>query len=170
MCLPAGLPACLPAFFLFPGSHKTLNPKEIVVGDVLCLKGGDQAFADALLFDNDERNGVSMDEAALTGESELVKKMAAGKDPFLLSSTVQTAKDKARAASNGGKGVFAEGAREGTRSPLIGHVLRPQGARPVDSQGLTRTHSPLARAPTPPDTRAHRCARRTATRRTARAS
>ena len=70
------------------GSHKTLNPKEIVVGDVLCLKGGDQAYADSVLFDNDERNGVSMDEAALTGESELVKKHVDGKDPFLLSSTV----------------------------------------------------------------------------------
>jgi magnesium-transporting ATPase (P-type) len=75
--------------FCHSGSHKTLNPKEIVVGDVLCLKGGDQAYADSVLFDNDERNGVSMDEAALTGESELVKKHVDGKDPFLLSSTVR---------------------------------------------------------------------------------
>ena len=65
-----------------------LNPKEIVVGDVLCVKGGDQAFADACLFECDARNGVMMDEAALTGESELVKKNVEQRDPFLLSSTV----------------------------------------------------------------------------------
>jgi len=70
------------------GTRKTLNPNEIVVGDVLTLKGGDQCFADACLFECDEHNGVSMDEAALTGESELVKKTTTKKDPFLLSSTV----------------------------------------------------------------------------------
>jgi len=73
------------------GKRKTLNPKEIVVGDVLSIKGGDQCFADCCLFECDERNGCAMDEAALTGESELVKKNVVEgpkTDPFLLSSTV----------------------------------------------------------------------------------
>jgi magnesium-transporting ATPase (P-type) len=69
------------------GTRLTLNPKEIVVGDVLAIKGGDQCFADCCLFECDEKAGVSMDEAALTGESELLKKLP-NKDPFLLSSTV----------------------------------------------------------------------------------
>jgi len=69
------------------GTHKSLNPKEIVVGDVLSIKGGDQCFADCCLFECDEKHAVMMDEAALTGESELVKKRCGG-DPFLLSSTV----------------------------------------------------------------------------------
>mmetsp|Transcript_3446 Transcript_3446/g.8007 ORF Transcript_3446/g.8007 Transcript_3446/m.8007 type:complete len:1159 (-) Transcript_3446:319-3795(-) len=78
------------------GTRKVLNPKEMVVGDVLCIKGGDQCFADACLFECDDHSGVSMDEAALTGESELVKKHTPGctelgnkaADPFLLSSTI----------------------------------------------------------------------------------
>jgi calcium-translocating P-type ATPase len=69
------------------GTKKTLNPKEIVVGDVVSVRGGDQVFADCVLFDCDGVAGVAMDEAALTGESKLVKKKVTG-DCFLLSSTV----------------------------------------------------------------------------------
>jgi len=69
------------------GTRLTLNPKEMVVGDVMALKGGDQCFADCCLFECDEKAGVAMDEAALTGESELLVKTP-NKDPFLLSSTV----------------------------------------------------------------------------------
>jgi magnesium-transporting ATPase (P-type) len=48
----------------------------------------------------DEHNGVSMDEAALTGESELVVKNVVdhGRDPFLLSSTVCSAHGNAEDA------------------------------------------------------------------------
>ena len=48
------------------GKRKTLGPKEIVVGDVIAVKGGDQCFADCCLFECDVRSGVAMDEAALT--------------------------------------------------------------------------------------------------------
>ena len=82
------------------GARKILNPRELVVGDIISLKGGDQIFADAVLFECDAKSGLAMDEAALTGESELVKKNSVTGgvahhdkeptdiDPFLLSSTV----------------------------------------------------------------------------------
>jgi magnesium-transporting ATPase (P-type) len=82
------------------GTRKVLNPTELVAGDVVSIKGGDQVFADAVLVDCDAKSGLAMDEAALTGESELVHKNSVagavhhhGKDPsevdsFLLSSTV----------------------------------------------------------------------------------
>ena len=81
-------------------TRKVLNPTELVAGDVVSIKGGDQVFADAVLVDCDAKSGLAMDEAALTGESELVHKNSVagavhhhGKDPsevdsFLLSSTV----------------------------------------------------------------------------------
>jgi magnesium-transporting ATPase (P-type) len=34
------------------GTKKSLNPKDLVVGDVLVIKGGDQCFADSVLFGN----------------------------------------------------------------------------------------------------------------------
>ena len=37
------------------GTRLTLNPKEMVVGDVMALKGGDQCFADCCLFECDEK-------------------------------------------------------------------------------------------------------------------
>jgi hypothetical protein len=35
-----------------PGTRKILNPKEIVVGDVLVIRGGDLCIADCVLFGN----------------------------------------------------------------------------------------------------------------------
>jgi magnesium-transporting ATPase (P-type) len=76
------------------GAYRPINPEQIVIGDVLLVKGGDQIFADAVLFKLNEDSGVDTDEQALTGESEAQKKSALPRgdettaDPFLLSGTV----------------------------------------------------------------------------------
>lgn len=70
------------------GKKIFVNPNELVVGDILSIQGGDRIYADAILFECDDHDGVLTDEAALTGESEAVRKTSNGKDPFLLSSTV----------------------------------------------------------------------------------
>jgi P-type Ca2+ transporter type 2C len=59
------------AIVLRNGDVQTLNAEEIVVGDILMVKPGDYVAADARLFQTDN---LSVDEAALTGESIPVNK------------------------------------------------------------------------------------------------
>ena len=76
------------------GKYRPIQPDDIVVGDIVLVKGGDQIFADAVLFKLNEDSGVDTDEQALTGESEAQKKSALPRgeettaDPFILSGTV----------------------------------------------------------------------------------
>ena len=60
------------------GTEKLLPNTEVVVGDVLLLDTGDKVVADALYI---EGFGLAIDEAALTGESDAIKKNAQ-KDPW----------------------------------------------------------------------------------------
>lgn len=53
------------------GSVQTLNPDDLVQGDVILLKPGDQIPVDGLVR---ETEGVEVDESALTGESRPVAK------------------------------------------------------------------------------------------------
>ena len=68
------------------GELHFVNPEEIVVGDLIKLKAGDGIPADGILV---EGNGVKANESSLTGEPEDLSKHA-GKDPFLLSSSLLT--------------------------------------------------------------------------------
>eukprot|EP00607_Mallomonas_marina_P005034 CAMPEP_0182425506 /NCGR_PEP_ID=MMETSP1167-20130531/11946_1 /TAXON_ID=2988 /ORGANISM="Mallomonas Sp, Strain CCMP3275" /LENGTH=876 /DNA_ID=CAMNT_0024606297 /DNA_START=194 /DNA_END=2821 /DNA_ORIENTATION=+ len=73
------------------GEIERINPKDLVVGDVVVLQAGDLIPADCILFDN---STVSSNESELTGEAEDLKKNR-GKDCFLLSSCLVTdAEDK----------------------------------------------------------------------------
>eukprot|EP01041_Mallomonas_annulata_P014625 gene14625-31118_t len=73
------------------GDIERINPKDLVVGDVIVLQAGDSIPADSIVFDN---SIVSSNESALTGEAEDLKKSRA-KDCFLLSSCLVTeAEDK----------------------------------------------------------------------------
>ena len=73
------------------GEIDRINPKDLVVGDVIILQAGDSIPADCIIFDN---SIVSSNESALTGEAEDLKK-SRQKDCFLLSSCLLTeAEDK----------------------------------------------------------------------------
>jgi Ca2+-transporting ATPase len=56
---------------------------DIVVGDLVILGGGDKIIADMIMLKN---QGLIMDEASLTGESEPIKKSIA--DPWIRSGTM----------------------------------------------------------------------------------
>lgn len=63
------------------GEHKKIPVTDIVVGDIIELHTGDQIPADGLVTDAVD---LRVDESALTGEPDLVKKNL-DVDPFMLS-------------------------------------------------------------------------------------
>jgi len=68
------------------GEINRINPKDLVVGDILVLQAGDQIPADLVIVDN---NMVMSSQASLTGEPEDLKKSKA-KDFTLYSSCLIT--------------------------------------------------------------------------------
>eukprot|EP01041_Mallomonas_annulata_P008298 gene8298-17059_t len=79
------------------GEIDRVNPKDLVVGDIIKLQAGDMIPADAIVVDH---NVVMVNESALTGESiDLRKSME--KDCFLLSSTVITDGEEVKAIVTG---------------------------------------------------------------------
>ncbi len=66
------------------GKDKLVLSHDIVVGDVVNLQGGDKVIADCLLI---KTQGLVIDEASLTGESEPVKK-STDADPWIRSGTM----------------------------------------------------------------------------------
>ena len=48
-----------------------INIKELVVGDICCIKYGDLIPADGLILQSSD---LKIDEASLTGETDLIKK------------------------------------------------------------------------------------------------
>ncbi|KAI8012443.1 putative calcium-transporting ATPase 13, plasma membrane-type [Camellia lanceoleosa] len=65
------------------GRRQQVSIFEIVVGDVVCLKIGDQVPADGLLIDG---HSLQVDESSMTGESENVE-VNFTQNPFLFSGT-----------------------------------------------------------------------------------
>ncbi|KAE8022638.1 hypothetical protein FH972_008421 [Carpinus fangiana] len=64
------------------GRRQQISVFEIVVGDVVCLKIGDQVPADGLFFDG---HSLQVDESSMTGESDHVEVNCS--HPFLVSGT-----------------------------------------------------------------------------------
>lgn len=54
-------------------SEQTIHPQELVLGDVIVLRSGEQAVVDGRFLSN---HPVEMDESLLTGETDLVRKQA----------------------------------------------------------------------------------------------
>lgn len=79
------------------GVVERINPKEVVVGDILFLQAGDMIPADAIILG---ANTVLSNESSLTGEPEDLKKTAA-KDPFLLSACLITLGEDCKAIAIG---------------------------------------------------------------------
>ncbi|GLT99517.1 hypothetical protein SLE2022_169540 [Rubroshorea leprosula] len=65
------------------GSRQQISIFDIVVGDIVCLKIGDQVPADGLFLDG---NSLQIDESSMTGESDHVE-VNSKKNPFLISGT-----------------------------------------------------------------------------------
>ncbi|KAL5542065.1 hypothetical protein UlMin_009775 [Ulmus minor] len=65
------------------GRRQQISIFEIVVGDVICLKIGDQVPADGLLL---EGHSLQVDESSMTGESDHVE-VNQSQNPFLFSGT-----------------------------------------------------------------------------------
>lgn len=61
------------ALVIREGIEKQIDPAEIVLGDVLVLKAGDQIVVDGKIIGNGK---VEVDESLLTGESDLIPKRA----------------------------------------------------------------------------------------------
>ncbi|XP_062172411.1 putative calcium-transporting ATPase 13, plasma membrane-type [Alnus glutinosa] len=64
------------------GRRQRISVFEIVVGDIVCLKIGDQIPADGLFFDG---HSLQVDESSMTGESDHVEVNSS--HPFLVSGT-----------------------------------------------------------------------------------
>ncbi|GLT99521.1 hypothetical protein SLE2022_169580 [Rubroshorea leprosula] len=65
------------------GRRQQISIFDIVVGDIVCLKIGDQVPADGLFLDG---HSLQIDESSMTGESDHVK-VNSKKNPFLISGT-----------------------------------------------------------------------------------
>ncbi|MCD7466176.1 putative calcium-transporting ATPase 13, plasma membrane-type [Datura stramonium] len=65
------------------GRRQQISIFEIVVGDVICLKIGDQVPADGILV---EGHSLQVDESSMTGESDHVE-INLSRNPFLISGT-----------------------------------------------------------------------------------
>ncbi|KAM1729904.1 hypothetical protein ACFX12_020228 [Malus domestica] len=65
------------------GRRQQISIFEIVVGDVICLKIGDQVPADGLFLDG---HSLQVDESSMTGESDHVE-ISQHQNPFLFSGT-----------------------------------------------------------------------------------
>ena len=65
------------------GERNKVMSHDIVVGDLVILGGGDKIIADMIMIKN---QGLVMDEASLTGESEPIKKSVS--DPWIRSGTM----------------------------------------------------------------------------------
>ncbi|KAA8544926.1 hypothetical protein F0562_019679 [Nyssa sinensis] len=68
------------------GRRQPISIFEVVVGEIVCLKIGDQIPADGLFLDG---HSLKVDESSMTGESDHVE-INVAKNPFLLSGTKVT--------------------------------------------------------------------------------
>lgn len=75
------------------GTIERINPKDLVVGDILVLQAGDAIPADSIIISKDF---VLANESSLTGEPDDLKK-SPEKDCFLLSSCLVTEGEECRA-------------------------------------------------------------------------
>jgi P-type Ca2+ transporter type 2C len=72
------------------GKEHEINPRDLVVGDIIVMVAGDKIPADALMID---LNVVTTSEAALTGEPEDLKKSKDGKPTLYSSCLISEAGD-----------------------------------------------------------------------------
>lgn len=96
-----------------------LNLEDIVLGDLLELRAGDQLLADAEVIHSD---GLELDESVLTGESEAVHKQAG--DEVLASSAVAAGRGTARVIRVGSHTYASKITLEAKKFSLVASELR----------------------------------------------
>jgi P-type Ca2+ transporter type 2C len=131
-----------------------INPKDLVVGDLILLQAGDAIPADCIICDN---NVIKCNESALTGESDDLGKSKL-KDCFLLSSCLVTEGEEAHALVIG-IGPFSQWGKiksnlvsEAVNTPLqdkLEHMAEQVQYISFSSYSLLSSHL-LSPPPTPP--------------------
>ncbi|KAJ8762552.1 hypothetical protein K2173_007991 [Erythroxylum novogranatense] len=94
------------------GQRQQVSIFELVVGDVVCLKIGDQVPADGLFIDG---HSLQIDESSMTGESDYVE-IDHNHNPFLLSGT--------KVADGFGKMLVVSVGMNTTWGEMMSHVNR----------------------------------------------
>ncbi|KAJ8762496.1 hypothetical protein K2173_007935 [Erythroxylum novogranatense] len=94
------------------GQRRQVSIFELVVGDVVCLKIGDQVPADGLFIDG---HSLQIDESSMTGESDYVE-IDHNHNPFLLSGT--------KVADGYGKMLVVSVGMNTTWGEMMSHVNR----------------------------------------------
>ncbi|KAJ8762536.1 hypothetical protein K2173_007975 [Erythroxylum novogranatense] len=94
------------------GQRQQVSIFELVVGDVVCLKIGDQVPADGLFIDG---HSLQIDESSMTGESDYVE-IDHNHNPFLLSGT--------KVADGYGKMLVVSVGMNTTWGEMMSHVNR----------------------------------------------
>ncbi len=101
------------------GAEADIAPAEVVLGDLLVLRAGDQVPADAEVIDG---HGLQIDESMLTGESDPVEKH--GEDEALSGSVVVAGEGLARVTRVGADSYANRFAGEAKRFSLVASELR----------------------------------------------
>lgn len=101
------------------GQEHEIAPAEVVRGDILILRAGDQVTADAVVL---EHRALQIDESMLTGESDAVDKKDA--DEALSGSIVVAGDGVARAVRVGADSYANKFAAEAKRFSLVASELR----------------------------------------------
>ncbi|MFF7682281.1 HAD-IC family P-type ATPase [Microbacterium sp. NPDC007973] len=101
------------------GAEAEIAPPEVVRGDVLVLRAGDQIAADAVVVAS---RGLQIDESMLTGESDAVDKRV--DDEVLSGSIVVAGEGAARVARVGAESYANTFAAEAKRFQLVSSELR----------------------------------------------
>lgn len=106
------------------GSPTELALTEVVLGDVLVLQTGDQVTADARVTDTDSDgvNGLELDEALLTGESDAIRKRIG--DEVLSGSSVVSGAGFAKVIRVGADSYAAKLTAEARKFSLVRSELR----------------------------------------------
>ncbi|GGM47095.1 HAD-IC family P-type ATPase [Microbacterium saperdae] len=101
------------------GQEHEIAPAEVVRGDILILRAGDQVTADAVVL---EHRALQIDESMLTGESDAVDKKDG--DEALSGSIVVAGEGVARAVRVGADSYVNKFAAEAKRFSLVASELR----------------------------------------------
>jgi cation-transporting ATPase E len=106
------------------GREREIRPADVVLGDVLVLRRGDQVTADARVIETDHAGpgGLELDESLLTGESEAIRKRV--DEEVLSGSSVVGGSGVAEVVRVGADSYAAQLTAEARRFSLVRSELR----------------------------------------------
>lgn len=106
------------------GREREISPADVVLGDLLMLRRGDQVTADARVIDTDHAGpgGLELDESLLTGESEAIRKRV--EEEVLSGSSVVSGSGIAEVVRVGADSYAAQLTADARRFSLVRSELR----------------------------------------------